>query len=178
MKLSRSNIYKNSAIQTELDGFASESCLYVNVDDNLNIISDKALSKWYHIANQALTYTPTENEGELFNTTTRFLVNKIVAGKSLKYLNNNETYSCIEKEIYLYHEHRLNNNDFIIKFHGYSIFNCKPMLFYDYAEYGNLYTYIQVNHNSSSNLLKNWKERIKLAWEITQGVKYLHDVRI
>ncbi|PKK48058.1 hypothetical protein RhiirC2_859200, partial [Rhizophagus irregularis] len=128
LKLSRSDIHKNSAIQIALDSFANEPQLKVNVYDNLNIISDKVLSKWYHIANQTFIETPTEteNQGELFNTTPRFLDDKIVAGKSLKNLNNNETFSCIEKEIYLYHEHNLNNNDFIIKFHGYSVSNCKP----------------------------------------------------
>ncbi|RGB38245.1 hypothetical protein C1646_12677 [Rhizophagus diaphanus] len=180
LKLSRSDIHKNSAIQNALDSFANDPQLKVNVYDNLNIISDKVLSKWYHIANQTFIETPTEteNQGELFNTTSRFLNDKIVAGKSLKNLNNNETFSCIEKEIYLYHEHHLNNNDFIIKFHGYSVSNCKPVLFYDYAEHGDLYTYIQVNHDSSRNLLKDWGKKIKLAWEITQGVKFLHNVRI
>ncbi|CAG8454737.1 19577_t:CDS:10 [Rhizophagus irregularis] len=180
LKLSRSDIHKNSAIQIALDSFANEPQLKVNVYDNLNIISDKVLSKWYHIANQTFIETPTEteNQGELFNTTPRFLDDKIVAGKSLKNLNNNETFSCIEKEIYLYHEHNLNNNDFIIKFHGYSVSNCKPVLFYDYAEHGDLYTYIQVNHDSSRNLLKDWGKKIKLAWEITQGVKFLHNQKI
>jgi hypothetical protein len=176
----RSDIHKNATIQTELDNLANELYPNVKVDNNLNIISDKVLSKWYHISNQTFIETPTEtdNQGELFNTTTRFLDNKIVAEKSLKHLNNNETFSCIEKEIYLYDEHKLNNNDFIIKFHGYSVYHCKPMLFYDYADYGDLYSYIQVYHNSSGNLLKGWKEKIKLAWDISQGIKYLHNVRI
>ncbi|PKY43390.1 hypothetical protein RhiirA4_457363, partial [Rhizophagus irregularis] len=128
LELSRSDIHENSAIQNELDSFANDPHLNVNVDDNLNMISDKVLSKWYHIANQTYLKTPTEtkNQGELFSTTTRFLDDKIVTGKSLKDLNNNETFSCIEKEIYFYHEHQLNNNDFIIKFHGYSVSNCKP----------------------------------------------------
>ncbi|GES76940.1 kinase-like domain-containing protein [Rhizophagus clarus] len=51
------------------------------------------------------------------------------------------------------------------------------MLFYDHAEYGDLFTYFQVNHRSL-NLLRDWRDKIKLAWEITQGVKYLHNQKI
>ncbi|RIA81454.1 kinase-like domain-containing protein [Glomus cerebriforme] len=166
-------------IKTELDNFANEPDLDINIDDNSNIINDRVLSKWYHIESQTYIATPeSEIQGELFKTTKRCLNTTIVTEKSLKYLNNNDTFLCIEKEIYLYHEHQLNENDYIIKFHGYSVYNCKMMMFYDYAEYGDLFTYFQVNHNSSGNILKDWKEKIKLAWEISQGVKYLHDRKV
>ncbi|CAB4383219.1 unnamed protein product [Rhizophagus irregularis] len=82
LKLSRSDIHKNSAIQIAFDSFANDPQLKVNVDDNLDII----------------------------------------------------------------------------------ISNCKPVLFYDYAEHG--------------NLLKDWGKKIKLAWEITRGVKFLHNQKI
>jgi hypothetical protein len=166
------------AIQTKIERFVNDPDLNVNIsDDDLNIISDEDLSKWYHIANQACRISSMEIEGDFFKTTKRSLKNKIVAEKSLKHLNNNDTYLCVEKEIYLYHKHQFNNSDYIIKFQGYSVYNCKPMLFYDYAKYDDLFTYFRVNHKSL-NLLKDWKEKIKLAWKITQGVKYLHDVRI
>jgi hypothetical protein len=161
---------RNYVIQTLLDKFVSEPDINVNIDDNLNI------SKWYYISSQVNSISPTEIDGDFFNTTMRSLNNNIVAGKSLKHLNNDDTFLCIEKEIYLYHEHQLNNSDYIIKFRGYSVYNCKPMLFYDYAKY-DLFTYFQVNHKTW-NLLKDWKDKIKLAWGISQGVKYLHDVRI
>ncbi|PKY12303.1 hypothetical protein RhiirB3_423951 [Rhizophagus irregularis] len=130
LELPEHDFHRNSVIQTELDNFANEPDLKVNVGDNLNIISDKILSK-----------------------------------------------RSSQKEIYLYHEHQLNNHDYIIKFHGYSVYSCKPILFYDHAEYGDLFAYFQVNHRSS-NLLKDWRDKIKLAWEITQGIKYLHNQKI
>jgi hypothetical protein len=177
LELPEHDFHRNSVIQTELDNFANEPDLKVNVGDNLNIISDKILSKRYHISSQVCSISPTEIDGEFFKTTIRSLNNKVVAGKSLKHLTNNNSFLCIEKEIYLYHEHQLNNHDYIIKFHGYSVYSCKPILFYDHAEYGDLFAYFQVNHRSL-NLLKDWRDKIKLAWEITQGIKYLHNVRI
>ncbi|EXX76822.1 Bck1p [Rhizophagus irregularis DAOM 197198w] len=51
------------------------------------------------------------------------------------------------------------------------------MLFYDYAKYDDLFTYFQSNHKSL-NLLKDGKDKIKLAWDISQGVKYLHNKKI
>jgi hypothetical protein len=166
------------AIQNILEHFVNDPDLNVNIsDDYLNIISDEDLSKWYHIANQAYRISSKEIEGDFFKTTKWSLNSKTVAEKSLKHLNNNDTFLCIEKEIYLYHRHQLNKSEYIIKFYGYSVYNCKPMLFYDYAKYDDLFTYFQVNHKSL-NLLKDWKEKTKLAWKITQGVKYLHDVRI
>ncbi|CAB5358817.1 unnamed protein product [Rhizophagus irregularis] len=57
------------------------------------------------------------------------------------------------------------------------VYSCKPILFYDHAEYGDLFAYFQVNHRSL-NLLKDWRDKIKLAWEITQGIKYLHNQKI
>ncbi|PKK56970.1 hypothetical protein RhiirC2_798934 [Rhizophagus irregularis] len=45
------------------------------------------------------------------------------------------------------------------------------------VEYGDLFAYFQVNHRSL-NLLKDWRDKIKLAWEITQGIKYLHNQKI
>ncbi|CAB5374395.1 unnamed protein product [Rhizophagus irregularis] len=152
LELPEHDFHRNSVIQTELDNFANEPDLKVNVGDNLNIISDKILSKR---SSQVCSISPTEIDGEFFKTTIRSLNNKI----------------------YLYHEHQLNNHDYIIKFHGYSVYSCKPILFYDHAEYGDLFAYFQVNHRSS-NLLKDWRDKIKLAWEITQGIKYLHNQKI
>ena len=55
----------------------------------------------------------------------------------------------------------------------YSIHNCRSILFYEYAEC-DLSEYF---HNSLANISKDWKEKIQIAWGISQGVRYLHDVR-
>jgi hypothetical protein len=161
-------------IQYELNGFANDPYLNLNSDDN----TDKTLPLWYHLRTQVYFETPTEIESreEIFVESKRSLNNIIVTGKSLKYLNY-KTHLCVIKEITLYNDHHL-NNDYIIKFHGYSIINCKCHLYYDYVD-SNLFKYFQSNHNSSEHFyLSKWINKIKLAWGISIGVKYLHDVRI
>ncbi|GES76939.1 kinase-like domain-containing protein [Rhizophagus clarus] len=76
----------------------------------------------------------------------------------------------IEGDFYKMIKCSLNNNENVTE----NLVNCKPILFYDHAEYGDLFTYFQ-KKNKSLNLLKDWKEKIKLAWDISKGVKYLHD---
>src|SRR5437763_15490654 len=102
LKESQYDILKVNAVQTELDSFANEPDLNINIDNDSNVISSRALFKWYHVANQTYNdYSETSLGNEIFNTTTRLLGNT-VTGKSLKYLNDADTFSCIEKEIYLY----------------------------------------------------------------------------
>jgi hypothetical protein len=172
----------NVKIQNELGGFAGDPCLNVNFDDDPNITS--SLSRWYCVTSHIYSdyigtpSTEIENRGEIFITKKLFLNDIIVTGKSLNYLNY-KTFLCIIKEISLYNDHQLNDNDYIIRFHGYSIQHCKCNLFYDCVDYGDLFEYFQNNHNSSGhNHLSDWKNKIKLAWGISLGVKYLHDVRI
>ncbi|PKY49984.1 kinase-like protein [Rhizophagus irregularis] len=44
---------------------------------------------------------------------------------------------------------------------------------------GDLFEYFQSNYNSPEHFhLSNWKNKIKLAWGISVGVKYLHDQKI
>ncbi|CAG8512504.1 11313_t:CDS:10 [Funneliformis caledonium] len=165
---------ENIAIQTELDNFNNEPELNINID-NSTIIRNQDLSRWYLRAYiETLESSLTETE-EIFDSTKRLLDNSTIAsGKSLKY-RYLENSSYVEKEIYFYNEYQLNDHDYIIKFYGYSIQNCKPILFYEYANYGDLFTYFQINDFSLGNLAKDLKRKIKLAWEISQGVKYLHN---
>ncbi|CAI2162136.1 5761_t:CDS:10 [Funneliformis geosporum] len=178
------NLVESNAIQTELDHFFSEPKLEVSIDDSniIHIIHYKDLSQWYYTVDRACVdnlLSPSKEEttqGTLFNSTTRLLDNCIiVTGRLLKYLDNIENLLCVEKEIYLYNGHQLNEHEFIMKFCGYSIQNCKPTLFYENTDYGDLFTYFQVNHNSSENLVKDWKGKVKLAWEISQAIKFLHE---
>ncbi|CAG8568541.1 13370_t:CDS:10 [Funneliformis mosseae] len=164
-------------IQVELDSFVKEQKLNLDHCD-FNIINERALNQWYHTVDRTCIEnleSPSETivKGVLFNSTRRLLDNWIVTGRSLKYLDNDENLSCIEKEICLYNDHKLNHHDYIIKFCGYSIHNCKPTLFYEYANFGDLFSYFQVQDNQT-NLLNNWEDKIKLALNITHGVKSLH----
>ena len=162
----------DDAVQNELDE-------HVNIYKDYSIIDCEALSRWHHVIvrtyidNQESSSMETKIGGGLFNTKKQVLDKyKIVTGKSLKYQSDNNVL-CVEKEIRLYDKYQLNENDHIIEFHGYLIKDCGFTLFYDYADY-DLFEFFQINHE----LLKDWKEKIKLAWKISQGVKYLHDVRI
>ncbi|RGB28186.1 kinase-like domain-containing protein [Rhizophagus diaphanus] len=166
------NSRDNKKIQYELNRFADDN---INSDEDTDMIT---LSRWYHFETQALE-TPKEIKPreEIFVKSKRLLNDIIVTGKSLKYLNH-ETILCVIKEIILYNDNHFNDNDYIIKFHGYSIINCECHMYYDYVDY-NLFEYFQSNHNSSEPIhLSNWKNKIKLAWEISVGVKYLHDQKI
>ncbi|CAI2162134.1 5760_t:CDS:10 [Funneliformis geosporum] len=165
----------NVSIQVELDYFVKEMKLNINID-GFNIINERALTQWYHTVDRTCIEnleSPSEVivKGVLFNSTRRLLDNWIVTGRSLKYLDHAVNLSCIEKEICLYNEHKLNNIDYIIKFGGYSIHNCTPTLFYEFANFGDLFSYFQGNQ---TDLLNNWEEKIKLSLDITQGVRSLH----
>ncbi|EXX69476.1 hypothetical protein RirG_095720 [Rhizophagus irregularis DAOM 197198w] len=60
LELPEHDFHRNSVIQTELDNFANEPDLKVNV---------------------VCSISPTEIDGEFFKTTIRSLNNKVVAGK-------------------------------------------------------------------------------------------------
>jgi hypothetical protein len=171
--------HDNIRIQNELNTFAEDPYINLYIGDESRV----PLSRWYYIANQAyyVLETPTteiqNQEGRIFNTTKQVLNNITVTGKSLRYLND-ENFHCLIKEIYLYNDRHLNKNKYIIEFRGYSIQHCKCNLFYEHADFGDLFEYFQVNHYSSNHDLSDWKNKIKLAWEISLGVKYLHSVRI
>src|SRR5205823_13295619 len=132
----------------------------------------ESLFRWYHVEERTHTenldspITGTQGGGVLFEITKRFFDERLIIAKSLKH-HNNDNFLCVMKEIYLYSEFDLNDNEYIIEFRGYSVYNYRPILFYDYAEC-ELCEYF---HNSSANLLKYWKEKIQMARRISQGVR-------
>ncbi|CAG8476122.1 17633_t:CDS:10 [Funneliformis caledonium] len=144
-------------ITAELDNFKNDPKLYVNIDNDSNIISVKDLSQWYHTVDRICienleSLIDIAYSDKLFNSTKQILDGlKLITVKSFKFIDHVDNFLCVEKEIYLYNEHKLNDSDYIIKFCGYSIQNCKPILFHEYANF---------------------------AWEISQGVKYLHEKKI
>jgi hypothetical protein len=166
----------NTHVGIVLDDFDKEPNLDVKINDD-SIVNYKSLFRWYHVEDRTHTESldsplmGTQGGGVLFEITKRIFDGRFIMAKSLKYLNN-ENFLCVMKEIYFYSEHEL-YNDNIIEFRGYSIHNCRSTLFYEYAE-RDLSEYFQ---NSSANTSKDWKERIQIAWGISQGVRYLHDVR-
>ncbi|GES76941.1 kinase-like domain-containing protein [Rhizophagus clarus] len=80
LELTGHDLHRNSVIQTELDNFANEPDLKVNVGENLSIVNERILSKMYHISSQVCSIDPTEIDEEFFKTTIRSLNNKTVAG--------------------------------------------------------------------------------------------------
>ncbi|CAB5186400.1 kinase-like protein [Rhizophagus irregularis] len=169
----------NKKIQCELNRFADDPYLNLYSDDDTDI----TLSRWYYVIDPVyrktpVTFTEIESREEIFVKINLTLNNIIFTRKSLKYLNY-KTHLCVIKEITLYNDHHFNDNNYIIKFHGYSIQHCKCNLIYDYADYGDLFEYFQGNPNSSKHFhLNNWKNKIRLAWGISVGVKYLHNQKI
>uniref|UniRef100_U9SUG7 Protein kinase domain-containing protein n=1 Tax=Rhizophagus irregularis (strain DAOM 181602 / DAOM 197198 / MUCL 43194) TaxID=747089 RepID=U9SUG7_RHIID len=167
----------NTHVGIVLDDFDKEPNLDVKINDD-SIVNYKSLFRWYHVEDRTHTESldsplmGTQGGGVLFEITKRIFDGRFIMAKSLKYLNN-ENFLCVMKEIYFYSEHEL-YNDNIIEFRGYSIHNCRSTLFYEYAE-RDLSEYFQ---NSSANTSKDWKERIQIAWGISQGVRYLHDKSI
>lgn len=163
----------NDMINNELKSFVDDPSLNLKFDDEF-------LSRWISQIYSDIEFSSTKIETPptvIFNTTKIFLNNTTITGKSLKYLNQ-QNLLCLIKEIYLYDSRQLNDNDYIIKFRGYSIHHCKCNLLYECADY-DLFEYFQDDHNSSEHYhLSNWKNKIKLAWGISLGVKYLHNVRI
>lgn len=168
--------YNTRIIGMLLDDFDKETNLDVKINDDSIIVNYKSLFRWYHVEDRTHTESldsplmGTQGGGVLFEITKRIFDERVIIAKSLKYLNN-ENFLCVMKEIYFYSEHEL-NNDNIIEFRGYSVYNCRSILFYEYAEC-DLFEYFQ----NSSNISKDWKGKIQIAWGISQGVRYLHDVR-
>jgi hypothetical protein len=170
--------YNNTqVIGTVLDNFDKEPNLDVKINDDSIIVNYESLFRWYHVKDRTFTENldsplmGAQGGGVLFEITNRVLDEQIIIAKSLKHLNN-ENFLCVMKEIYFYSEHELNNEN-IIEFRGYSIHNCRSTLFYEYAEC-DLSEYF---HSSSANISKDWKEKIQIACGISQGVRYLHNVR-
>ncbi|GES87218.1 kinase-like domain-containing protein [Rhizophagus clarus] len=159
-----------------LDNFDKEQDLDLKVNDDSIIVNYESLFRWYHVKNrthnESLDTPSTGAQGEeiLFEITKNRLDDDyLIIAKSLKHLSN-ENFLCMMKEIYFYSEHEL-NNDNIIEFRGYSIHDCRTTLFYEYTEC-DLSEYF---HDPSANISKDWKEKIQIAWGISQGVRYLHD---
>uniref|UniRef100_U9UD93 Protein kinase domain-containing protein n=1 Tax=Rhizophagus irregularis (strain DAOM 181602 / DAOM 197198 / MUCL 43194) TaxID=747089 RepID=U9UD93_RHIID len=152
----------NKKIQCELNRFADDPYLNLYSDDDTDI----TLSRWYYVIDPVyrktpVTFTEIESREEIFVKINLTLNNIIFTRKSLKYLNY-KTHLCVIKEITLYNDHHFNDNNYIIKFHGYSIQHCKCNLIYDYADYGDLFEYFQGNPNSSKHFhLNNWKNKIR-----------------
>ncbi|CAJ0763420.1 13109_t:CDS:2, partial [Entrophospora sp. SA101] len=100
-----------------------------------------------------------------------------VFGKELdsKCFNEEDNVDCIEKEIYMYSEQHLNDSDYILKFLGFTVDKFKPILHYEYANYGNLYEYLKNNQNLPENEKLDLDAKISLSLDICFGLEFLHE---
>ncbi|RHZ45736.1 hypothetical protein Glove_658g3 [Diversispora epigaea] len=99
---------------------------------------------------------------------------KNVALKSFHEINKNIEFSenflreCINNNA-------INNHDNIVKFLGVSTDHLKEKHYFifQYAEDGDLRTYLRMNFNKL-----NWKTKINMAKDITKGLRYIHQANI
>ncbi|RHZ86503.1 hypothetical protein Glove_50g102 [Diversispora epigaea] len=98
---------------------------------------------------------------------------KKVALKCLHDDNNNDFYKAFMNE--LQNINAVNHHKNIIKFYGVSIdySTDKCYLVLQYAEDGNLKTYLRNNFKDL-----NWKTKIKMAQDIANGLSYMHEKNI
>ncbi|CAH1764927.1 13089_t:CDS:10 [Entrophospora sp. SA101] len=103
-----------------------------------------------------------------------------VFGKELdsKCFNKESNIDCIEKEIYMYSEQHLNDSDYILRFLGFTVDKFKPILHYEYANYGNLYKHLKNNQNLPENKKLTLDAKLNLSLDICLGLKFLHEKRI
>ncbi|CAJ0859051.1 12843_t:CDS:10 [Entrophospora sp. SA101] len=104
----------------------------------------------------------------------------LVFGKELdsRCFNNEDNIDCIEKEIYMYSEQNLNGSDYILKFLGFTVDKFKPILHYEYANYGNLYNYLKNNENLPENEKLTLDAKLSLSLDICFGLEFLHEHKI
>nr|CAG8552733.1 13592_t:CDS:10 [Entrophospora candida] len=104
----------------------------------------------------------------------------LVFGKELdsRCFNNEDNIDCIEKEIYMYSEQNLNGSDYILKFLGFTVDKFKPILHYEYANYGNLYNYLKNNENLPENEKLTLDAKLSLSLDVCFGLEFLHEKRI
>ena len=102
-----------------------------------------------------------------------------IAELTLKSCGNEETFSTTLKTVYMYWQYKLNECDYIIQFYGPTVRDCRLCLLFEWAENGDLFAYMETFSDLPSlNVLFDWKEKIRIAYEIAMGVAFLHKVNI
>ncbi|CAG8505328.1 11583_t:CDS:10 [Paraglomus brasilianum] len=104
-------------------------------------------------------------------------VSEPIAEITLKNCGSDETFSATLKLVYMYWQYKLDECDYIIQFYGITVRDCRLCLLFEWAENGDLFTYMETFSNlpSSLNVLFDWREKIRISYEIAMGLAFLHE---
>ncbi|CAJ0749159.1 10652_t:CDS:10, partial [Entrophospora sp. SA101] len=190
-------------IEQNLNKLNSSSKTLNKISQSNKFIKQIILKEWY--ITSTIFVDGRENENELNNISSNLAYNNdnkcedktlfndilviknrrlkgkiLVFGKELdsRCFNNEDNIDCIEKEIYMYSEQNLNGSDYILKFLGFTVDKFKPILHYEYANYGNLYNYLKNNENLPENEKLTLDAKLSLSLDICFGLEFLHEKHI
>nr|CAG8555408.1 8637_t:CDS:10 [Entrophospora candida] len=167
-------------IEQILSKLNSSSKILNKIAQSNKFMKNNALKEWYIIRRTSMIFDIDGRENEcngedrenkdgykkVFNDIlvikNRMLKESIlVFGKELnsKCFNEEHNIDCIEKEIYMYN-----------KF--------KPILHYEFADYGDLYKYLKNNQSLPENEKLTLDAKLSLSLDICLGLEFLHRKRI
>ncbi|CAG8563351.1 7945_t:CDS:10 [Acaulospora morrowiae] len=166
----------SSMVKQVLEEFEKSKKLY----DKLCCREDHEMNRWYKsklirtidLESIDQEYRLQSDLVNLFRITKYFLNHEDVVGYTLRDCNSVRNLECMEKAIHLYDRFELNRCENIVAFRGCSFLQCKPILIFEWPNKGDLFNYLKQNNNST---LFDWKRKMKMVWEITSAVKFLHE---
>ncbi|CAJ0755444.1 5432_t:CDS:10 [Entrophospora sp. SA101] len=180
-------------IEQNLNKLDSSSKILNKYSQYNKLMKNNALKEWYIISKTSMIHDECDGEDrenkdeykQVFNDIlvikNRMLKGNIpVFGKELdpECFNDEDNINCIEKEIYMYSEQHLNDSDYILKFLGFTVDKFKPILHYEYANYGNLYEYLKNNQTLPENEKLTLDAKLNLSLDICFGLEFLHERHI
>ncbi|CAJ0649905.1 14520_t:CDS:10 [Entrophospora sp. SA101] len=158
-------------IEQNLNKLDSSSKILNKYSQYNKLMKNNALKEWYIISKTSMIHDECDGEDrenkdeykQVFNDIlvikNRMLKGNIpVFGKELdpECFNDEDNINCIEKEIYMY----------------------KPILHYEYANYGNLYEYLKNNQTLPENEKLTLNAKLNLSLDICFGLEFLHERHI
>ncbi|CAG8479040.1 9882_t:CDS:10 [Paraglomus occultum] len=101
-------------------------------------------------------------------------VSKPIAELTLKNCGDEDMFCATLKQVYMYWKYKLNECDYIIQFYGVTVKDCRLCLLFEWAD-GDLFTYMKTFSNMPSlNVLSDWREKLRISYEIAMGLAFLH----